>query len=157
MAEFTITEAQDQARKAGKYFARVLSEHGSGFLACEVDGTTLVVAVGDRGKRLQQAIEEEKLLGDATIQHDPGEVTVPRPVVLVPRYHRPTGEFAGREGHVHLHVLDDAKLGRRVRKSGECLCGKKRGSHEEPPEEHREMCGECVRVAEEHSLTFQLA
>ena len=155
MAEHSILEAQDQARKAGKYFGRVLSEHGSGFLACEVDGTTLVVAIGEKGERLQRAVEKEKLLGEATIQHDPGEVTVPVPTgVLIPRYHEPTGEFAGRTGHVHLHVLDDVKLGRRVRQSGECLCGKKRGQNERDPEGHTEMCGECVRVAEEHGLTW---
>jgi hypothetical protein len=150
MAEHTVREAEEQLRKAARYFSTVLVNHRKQFLACNVNGVTMVVAVEPISEKLRQAIVEEHLLGVEATIHEP-------PVVLIPRYHEPTGEFAGRQGHNHLHVLDDVKLGRRARKSGECLCGKKRGNSEQPPEESAEMCGECTRVAEEHGLTFTLA
>jgi hypothetical protein len=150
MAEHTVREAEDQLRKAARYFATVLATNRRQFLACRVNGVTMVVAIDPASEKLAHALVEENLLGTGAMIHEP-------PVVLVPRYHEPTGEFAGRQGHNHLHVLDAAKLGRRARKSGECLCSKKRGSSEKPPEESAEMCGECARVAEEHGLTFTLA
>jgi hypothetical protein len=146
MAEHTVREAEDQLRKAARYFAAVLADHSKQFLACRVNGVTMVVAVAPASEKLAHALVEEHLLGTGATIHEP--------VVLIPRYHEPTGEFAGRTGHVHLHVLNDVKLGRRVRQSGECLCGKKRGQNERDPAGHTEMCGECVRVAGEHGLTW---
>jgi hypothetical protein len=150
VAEHTVREAEAQLRKAARYFSTVLGSHYKQFLAVEVDGVTMVVAIGQSGERLQQAIVDEHLLGTGATINSPQ-------VVLIPRYHEPSGEFAGRQGNVHLHVLNDATLGRRVRKSGECLCGKKRGKNERAPDGQTAMCDECVRVAEEHELSWALA
>jgi hypothetical protein len=147
MAEHTVREAEDQLRKAARYFAAVLASHRKQFLACKVDGVTMVVAIEPDAERLRRALVEDHLLGTNAEIHEP-------PVVLIARYHEPSGEFAGRQGHVHLHVLDDATIGRRTRKSGECLCGKKRGKNERTPEGNADMCGECVRVAEANGLTW---
>lgn len=82
---------------------------------------------------------------------------------LVPRYHVPQSQVwegsAGRaHGNVHLHVTEDRKVGRRVRKKGECLCSKKHGSMERPPEAlelERWQCTECFEVAAANDLTWE--
>jgi hypothetical protein len=155
--EFTVSEAEQQLRKAATYFSTVLDTQGKQFLACKLNGVTMVVAVEGAGEILRRALVEDELLGANTKVSEP-------PVVLIPRYHMPSGEFAHKTGHVHLHVLNDAKIGRRVRKSGECLCGKKRGQNERSPEEaasklgtpfsEANLCGECRRVAEGAGLTW---
>jgi hypothetical protein len=77
-------------------------------------------------------------------------------VVLVPMYHVPPPEHNQKPGHVHLHVLNDAKLGRRFRKSGESICWKKKGSNQRLPDGETTMCKECVRVAAQNNLEWKL-
>lgn len=77
-------------------------------------------------------------------------------VDVVERYHVPgsqtwPGSRGGAQGNVHLHVVEDVKLGRLVRRAGECLCAKKHGSYERPVDDgERELvfrCPGCSDVA----------
>lgn len=163
MPEYTLEEVREQARKAGVYFGKTLVEHNCTVIAVETSGVVIVVAIDQAGQRLERLVKEQKLNTPGAkkkhrVQHD---IDPPPPVeqevILIPRYHEPSGEFAKKKAHVHLHVLNDAKLGRRVRKSGECLCGKKHGSKERTPQPgETTMCAECMKVATENGLTWTL-
>jgi hypothetical protein len=172
---YSKEEAQQQLRKSAAYFGEVLRGFGREFLAARVDGVTIIVATGDKAAVLEHWVVNSGIFGaGAHVDTPEGRVTAvtpmkvwepgtstPKPageqVVLIPRYHEPGSEWKNKQGHVHLHVLNDAKIGRRMRDSGECLCSKKRGSHERAPREgEREMCAECVRVAQEAGLEWSL-
>lgn len=186
VAEHTAQEIAEQARKACRYFGAGLEKNGKGFFAVEVDGVILAVARGEKAKLMEEGIMERALLGPGAVIHrapppaapeeppaaepepeaqdGPGDHTaLLRPlepveeVVLIPMYHSPPPEHAKKRGHVHLHVLNDAKLGRRERRSGECLCSKKHGSDERLVDDESrrfDMCEECVRVARENGITW---
>lgn len=82
---------------------------------------------------------------------------IPPETVVIALYHEAGEEYRGKGGNVHLHVLADVKLGRRERKTGECLCSKKKGTRERTPEPNEtKMCGECVKVAKEHGLRWAM-
>lgn len=155
MPDYSIAEAEEQACKTAAYFARVLREHEQQFLACRVDGASIVVAIGDLGAALERVIVEGELFGKGAVMRGPKLAPV---AVLIALYHAPSEEFANKPGNIHLHVLNDAVLGRRVRKSGECLCSKKRGSKQQsvPPGAFK-VCVECERVAAEFGLGWTLA
>lgn len=79
--------------------------------------------------------------------------------VVVERYHIPKsqlyeGSRGGHRGNVHLHVLEDVKLGRLVRKSGECLCSKKHGSYEREPDDNETRCPSCDRIAKKNGIEW---
>lgn len=159
MPEYTVQEAEEQVCKAGAYFGEVLERNERTFIAVNVDGTTIVVARGIDGKKLERAIKRDGLFGpDVTVNKAPKQKPAPEPVnvTLIPRYHAPSDEYPNSKGSVHLHVLHDVTLGRRVRKSGECLCGKKRGSRERSPDGETNMCAECVKVATDHGIAWSL-
>lgn len=85
-------------------------------------------------------------------------VVIPPESVVIPLYHEAGEEYRGRGGNVHLHVLADVKLGRRERKTGECLCSKRKGTRQRTPEPNEtKMCGECVKVAKEHELRWEMS
>lgn len=161
MPEFTIAEAEEQAVKAGVYFGEVLERHGEGFIAVRVGDATIVVAVGLHARRLERALTKKQALGKGVAVTIP-RVPLPKPapaaldVRLVPMYHAPSDEYPNSRGSVHLHVGADVTVGRRVRKAGECLCTKKRGSRQRLPQGETNMCGECVKVAAEHGILWTL-
>lgn len=151
-----LGQAEEQLVKAAAYFGRVIREHGQRYLACRVDGVTFVAAIDDDAQKLEDAVVVGELFGKGAVMRGPK----PKPLaVLIPLYHAPSDEFANKLGHVHLHVLHDAKLGRRVRKSGECLCSKKRGSRQQTPPDGvtHTVCTECKHVADEFGLEWTLA
>lgn len=156
MPTYEIDEAREQAIKAAKYFARVLTREGSmeTYLAANVGGVTIVVAIRDSGEKLEDALVNGRLLGEGTRINKPAGQ---KNVILIPRMHAPPPEFANRPGNIHLHVLSGVQLDRRERKSGEALCSKKHGSNERAPEPgETAMCPECVKVAEEFNLDWSL-
>lgn len=147
-----IEEAEDQMRKAGVYFGRVLRFYARDRLAARVDDVVIVVAQGDAANRLTELVEG----GDEPfLKHG---VSVDPESALDLRYHVPTsqtwqGSRGAAKGNVHLHVKGDVTLGRRKRKAGECLCSKKHGTYERPPDPtDTNLCPECVRVAETNGL-----
>lgn len=180
--DHSVTEAQDKLLKSAPYFGTVLRKSSKSFLACNVAGTTMVVAVGKDGEMLEQMLVSGDIFeyDDIEIHHPPTEqqptsepepISTPspqasegveKPVVLIPRYHVPgsqvwAGSGGKAEGNVHLHVLHDVTLGRRVRKSGQCLCSKKKGSYERAPEPtETKMCAECVKVADANGISWSL-
>lgn len=170
MVDHSVAEAEDKILKSAPYFGSVLRKAGrsNGFLACNVNGTTMVVAVGTSGETLERMLLARDIFEpeDEVVIHRPPavravpdmhEVHEEKPVVLIPRYHAPGGEFANKPGNVHLHVLHDATLGRRKRKSGECLCSKKKGSHERSPEPgETTVCTECMKVAKDNAIEWSL-
>jgi hypothetical protein len=179
VADYTLDEITDQVRKASRYFGRALAEQDRGFFAAQVDGVVLVVARNTSAEMLAEAIEQRAALGPgAVVNRDkptPTPTPTPEPeptpeprgrelqprdlVTLIPMYHRPPPEHASKRGNVHLHTLNDAKLGRRERFSGECLCSKKHGSGEESVSDETRnftMCEECVRVARENGVEWSL-
>lgn len=179
MPDYSIEEAQQQAIKAGAYFAKVLKWNTRSYLATRVNGVTVVIAMDMAGEILESALTEGKLLGNDTVIHRPPEPrdepeTDPpagKPAdadsgssdgsVLECRYHIPPsqvypGSRGGHAGNVHLHVTEAMVLGRRKREKGECLCSKKNGNMERTPEGETKMCGECVTVAAANGLTWSL-
>ena len=102
--------------------------------------------VADRDRLLGGALRRDALvvglraaplLGGVRLERSGAQPPVRR--ALTPRYHVPSSQtWAGSggraQGNVHLHVLKDMTLGRRVRKQGECLCSKKHGTYEREPE-----------------------
>lgn len=71
-ATYTLEEVQEQAVKAGRYFARALLHGGKDFLAYEFEGAVIVVARGRYGEKLAGAIEQEGLFGsDAKVDKAP--------------------------------------------------------------------------------------
>lgn len=149
MAEYTVQEASDVALQAATYFGKVLTKHESGYIAAKVDGVLIVVGRGKSAEKLERALLKDALLSTDTVIHTPT-------THLEPRYHAPSDAYPNTKGSVHLHVQRDVTLGRRVRKKGECLCQKKRGSNEQPPDGKTNMCGECVKVAVEHEIAWSL-
>lgn len=166
-----MDEAREQMRKAGAYFGTVLRENGrpeDKVIACRVNGVTIVIAEEPDGGPLERWTNEH--YRHVTVEHPPAEgmpsPAAPAPaeqkVVLIPRYHVPSsqvypGSRGGHEGNVHLHVLHDVKLKRRVRTSGQCLCSKKKGSNERSPEvTETKMCPECVKVAADNGIEWSL-
>lgn len=80
---------------------------------------------------------------------------------VVERYHVPNsqvwpGSRGAAHGNVHLHVLQPTTLGRMKRKAGECLCRKKRGNYERPPEvdELAARCPGCEAVALRYGIEW---
>jgi hypothetical protein len=149
VAEYTQREASDVALQAASYFGKVLGKNEATFIAAKVDGIVFVVASGVSAGKLERALVKDALLGADTVIHMPQ-------ILLDPRYHAPSDAYPNSKGSVHLHVQRDVTLGRRVRKKGECLCQKKRGSKEQPPDGKTNMCGECVKVAAEHEIAWSL-
>lgn len=146
MAEYTQKEASEVALQAATYFGKTLAKTETGYIAAKVDGIVFVVARGKSAEKLERALMKDALLGVDTVLHAPQ-------IILEPRYHAPGEEFPNR-GSVHLHVQRDVVLGRRVRKKGECLCGKKHGSREQPPGTHTNVCNECRKVAGENGIEW---
>jgi hypothetical protein len=170
----------EQMRKAAAFFGNVLEHHRMGKLAASVNGVAIVVA---RGKAvdalmvlLTEAREGEPFLPvgfsfdqepkpepSGNDPEEPGESgDEPQHAgPLIPRYHVPgsqvyPGSRGGQVGNVHLHVTADMTLGRRKRKKGECLCSKRNGSDERPPQGETKMCEECVKVAADNGLAWSL-
>ena len=141
--------------------ARVIDEGRLGEVTAGVEDATGAVHLtgpkvsgGDPAEVLPAVSRAETQSG----LNDPGgSPTSPpeRAVVLIPQMHESSDpQFKGK-GKIHLHVLHDAKLGRRERRSGEALCSKKHGSNERTPEDHEtEMCGECVKVAADNGIAW---
>jgi hypothetical protein len=80
---------------------------------------------------------------------------------VVALYHVPPSQVWERSGgrargNVHLHVTEDATLGRLKRSAGECLCSKRRGSSERPldaSEFHSTFrCERCYAVAARYGI-----
>jgi hypothetical protein len=177
--EYTLDEMRDQARKAAVYFERGMEGFpDAAFISVRSGDTVVVVARREAGEKLAEFVEEGELgtvtkgvedvhqqgrvaegLGAGLQTQNDGGSTPPAPslpVVLLPCFHEPSGEYRGKGGQVHLHTLSDHTFGRRVRKAGECLCSKKRGSRERTPTpDETKMCGECASVAKEHNLTWE--
>lgn len=178
MAEYTIRELEAQAVKAGRYFARGLSEHKKSRLGFRVGDVVVVVARDVDADELARRIEEgewmnvdlpsgERLaeVGEPVTESESvasggqarpvgtGSPTSAAPSIsaqLVPRFHEPQDRG---KGSLHLHVKTDMVLGRRVRAAGQCLCSKKRGSAERPATAaDTTWCSECVKVATDNGL-----
>lgn len=79
------------------------------------------------------------------------------------RYHVPgsqvwQGSRGAQRGNIHLHVLEDVKLGRMTRTRGQCLCPKKGGSYERPVDGDDRTrtfrCPKCETVAERFGIPW---
>lgn len=84
-------------------------------------------------------------------------------VVVVERYHVPpsqvyAGSRGGQQGHVHLHVMEDVKLGRLSRRAGECLCSKRHASYARPLDvgegNHFARCERCATIAARNGIVW---
>src|SRR3954464_15495303 len=82
------------------------------------------------------------------------------------RYHVPgsqvwAGSRGAQRGNIHLHVLEDVKLGRIKRLAGQCLCPKKGGSYEravdDDDRERTFRCPKCATVAERFGIPWPSA
>lgn len=89
------------------------------------------------------------------------DVRVTVSVRVEERYHVPgsqvwEGSRGGQRGTVHLHVLEPFESGRFKRAPGECLCPKKRGTYERPPDgiDFQYRCTRCADLAERHGLRW---
>jgi hypothetical protein len=186
VAEYTLDEMREQAVKAARYFGRGMEGFDRTFLSVRSGEVVIVVARGSSAEKLAKFVEKGGLgkvaagVEDVQPPAEPAQpqtesserassasassgTTGPAPgsdpakPVLIAVYHAPKEEFARKGGNIHLHVLSDAKLGRRERKTGECLCQKKRGSKERVPQPGQtRMCAECVKVAEDNGLAWTL-
>jgi hypothetical protein len=186
VAEYTLDEMREQAVKAGLYFARGMEGFDKTFIALRARGTLVVIARDSSAEKLAEFVEKGGLgkvaagVEDVQPPAEPAQpqtesserassasassgTTGPAPgsdpakPVLIAVYHAPKEEFARKGGNIHLHVLSDVKLGRRERKTGECLCQKKRGSKEQMPKPGQtRMCAECVKIAEQNGLEWTL-
>lgn len=179
MPEYTLDEMRDKAEKMARYFETGMSGFGRNFVAVHSGGTVLVIATGEAGERLREVIESdgigvatvgvEDVNGSGSQTSSSGSQTETQPapsesksgssdVVLIPMYHEPPPERRNKPGHIHLHALNGVTLGRRVRASGECLCGKKRGSSETTDiPDGVTPCPECVKVAADNGIAWSLA
>src|SRR4051794_14363427 len=123
MPEYTLDEMRAQARKAALYFERGLEGFSREFISVRSGETVVVVARGAAGVKLARFVEEGGVGlvrgGVENVAATPnGGTATPAGVALIALYHEPKEEFAKKGGNIHLHVLADVKLGRRVRKTG---------------------------------------
>jgi hypothetical protein len=170
---------EEQARKAATWFGKAVREHGQRKMAFEQDGTLIVIADGPAAQLLRILLDKEDFLPHGVSMVKPPvapvrtalseAVETPKPDAvkliegaLEPRYHIPgsqvyEGSRGKAKGNIHLHVTGDMTLGRRARTRGQCLCSKKNGSMERPPDpDEKKMCPECVKVAADNGLAWSL-
>lgn len=66
------------------------------------------------------------------------------------------GSRGAARGNVHLHAPTDVTLGRIRRKRGECLCSKRHGTYERPPDGDELRSPKCEAVAARFGIAWPL-